>query len=552
MKLSIITAIHDQLAYNKLFYESLIKNTFHPFELIIINNNSTDGSGKYFKDHNAIVIDNQENVAYSKAQNMGLDVSTGQYLAFLNNDLYLSKHWDKKLIDYLEQYGLDIISPVGIENMETARATKAYMRKWRRVNLIQRFKTHLGLAYTKNDLRTLIRNMYGDWDKFTARRALKFKRFIYPGIAGNAILTNRRFFDIIGRWNEQVSSADYDLLIRSGKSQVETGRVQASAVAGDVFIHHFIKATTRVKDKQVETWNRLADVAEHYTAPDLYYLRRPLVSVIIAAKGRPGYFEKTLLSLKGQSEQDFEIIYFSDGAEPGYQSLADQYRRSFKHPIQTVPGIPGSNTGALANQAARMARGDYLVFLNGDRILHHRFIERHHARRKPGVFLWSSPVALTEEAANKLTNEAVISRSLENECFRQGQCDPSTVKYGSYSPFINRLLNLALSCGANILGAGDKPLANDHDFSLFKGDFYRVNGYDQGLAGPGRTYFDLLRRLLKAGIKPRSVNYEAIQYSLSRLDEKATNTAVDPGGTEDPGSYFTLNGLAKLKSLSDL
>ncbi|MDO9391215.1 MAG: glycosyltransferase [bacterium] len=547
MKLSIITAIHDQLEYNKLFYESLIKNTFHPFELIIINNNSTDGSGKYFKDHKAIVIDNRENVAYSKAQNMGLDASTGQYLAFLNNDLYLSKHWDKKLIDYLEQYGLDIISPVGIENMETARATKAYMRKWRRVNLIQRFKTHLGLTYTKNDLLTLIRNMYGDWDKFTARRALKFKRFIYPGIAGNAILTNRRFFDIIGRWNEQVSSADYDLLIRSGKSQVETGRVQASAVAGDVFIHHFIKATTRVKDKQVETWNRLADVAEHYTAPDLYYLRRPLVSVIIAAKGRPGYFEKTLLSLKGQSEHDFEIIYFSDGAEPGYQSVADQYRRSFKHPVQAVPGIPGSNAGALANQAARMARGDYLVFLNGDRILHHRFIERHHARRKPGAFLWSNPVVLSEDAVYKLTNEAVTSRSLENDSSWQGQCDPSTVKYGCYSPFKNRLSNISLPGRAK-----GKPLAADSNFSLFKGDFYRVNGYDLGLAGPDRIYYDLRRRLLKAGIKPRSVNYEAIQYNLSRLDDGETNTAVNPGGTEEPGSYFTINGLAKLKSISDL
>ncbi|MDO9392310.1 MAG: hypothetical protein Q7U71_11140, partial [bacterium] len=67
-----------------------------------------------------------------------------------------------------------------------------------------------------------------------------------------------------------------------------------------------------------------------------------------------------------------------------------------------------------------------------------------------------------------------------------------------------------------------------------------------------RIYYDLRRRLLKAGIKPRSVNYEAIQYRLSRLEDETPDMAVNTGGTEDPGSYFTLNGLAKLKSISDL
>lgn len=46
--ISIITAIHNQLEVNKIFYNSLKKSTFNSFELIILDNNSTDGSSDYF------------------------------------------------------------------------------------------------------------------------------------------------------------------------------------------------------------------------------------------------------------------------------------------------------------------------------------------------------------------------------------------------------------------------------------------------------------------------------------------------------------------------
>ena len=39
--ISIIAAVHNQLPINKLFYDSLVKYTYHPFELIIIDNNSS-------------------------------------------------------------------------------------------------------------------------------------------------------------------------------------------------------------------------------------------------------------------------------------------------------------------------------------------------------------------------------------------------------------------------------------------------------------------------------------------------------------------------------
>ena len=48
--ISIVTSVHNQLHMNKLFFETLQKNSALPFQLIVIDNNSTDGSKEFFKD----------------------------------------------------------------------------------------------------------------------------------------------------------------------------------------------------------------------------------------------------------------------------------------------------------------------------------------------------------------------------------------------------------------------------------------------------------------------------------------------------------------------
>ena len=50
-KLSIITAVHNQLAVNQWYVEHLKRCTQEPYELIIIDNASTDGSAEFFDVH---------------------------------------------------------------------------------------------------------------------------------------------------------------------------------------------------------------------------------------------------------------------------------------------------------------------------------------------------------------------------------------------------------------------------------------------------------------------------------------------------------------------
>lgn len=45
--ISIVTAVHNQIGMNRLFYETLKRNTRNVYELIIIDNNSTDGRANF-------------------------------------------------------------------------------------------------------------------------------------------------------------------------------------------------------------------------------------------------------------------------------------------------------------------------------------------------------------------------------------------------------------------------------------------------------------------------------------------------------------------------
>ncbi|MEO5572209.1 MAG: glycosyltransferase, partial [Bacteroidia bacterium] len=108
--ISIITAVHNGLAMNKIFLDNLEKYSHHPFELIIIDNNSTDGSREFFKQNKATVIENAGNYSYPYCQNQGIKKAKFDILAFLNNDVIVSPGWDKRLIEIAEKNSLEIIT----------------------------------------------------------------------------------------------------------------------------------------------------------------------------------------------------------------------------------------------------------------------------------------------------------------------------------------------------------------------------------------------------------------------------------------------------------
>ncbi len=105
---SIVMLTFNQLDLTKECLASLERHTEMPYELIIVDNGSGDGTvefiRKYEKRHPGKVrsIFNKENLAFSKANNQGIRISGGDYILLLNNDVVLTKGWLGKIIRCLE------------------------------------------------------------------------------------------------------------------------------------------------------------------------------------------------------------------------------------------------------------------------------------------------------------------------------------------------------------------------------------------------------------------------------------------------------------------
>lgn len=88
-KVSIITPIYNSEKYLKETIESVLNQSYTNFELILINDKSTDSSLKIcesYKDERIKIIDLKENGGVCKARNIGIKEASGRYIAFLDSD----------------------------------------------------------------------------------------------------------------------------------------------------------------------------------------------------------------------------------------------------------------------------------------------------------------------------------------------------------------------------------------------------------------------------------------------------------------------------------
>jgi glycosyltransferase involved in cell wall biosynthesis len=91
--ISIIVPVYNLEKYLPRCIDSILHQTFKHFELILINDGSTDNSGEicnvYAKKDKRIIVLHKENGGVAAARNAGLDIARGKYIGFVDNDDFI-------------------------------------------------------------------------------------------------------------------------------------------------------------------------------------------------------------------------------------------------------------------------------------------------------------------------------------------------------------------------------------------------------------------------------------------------------------------------------
>ena len=110
--ISVIVPIYNVDKYLKECIDSIINQTYKDIEIILVDDGSTDESGKicddYKKKNNNIKVIHKKNNGLGFARNSGMEIMTGEYVTFVDSDDYIESNLLEKMLSETKKYNLDI------------------------------------------------------------------------------------------------------------------------------------------------------------------------------------------------------------------------------------------------------------------------------------------------------------------------------------------------------------------------------------------------------------------------------------------------------------
>lgn len=108
MKVSVIVPVYNVAGSLHYCVDSILNQTYKDFELILVDDGSTDKSGeicdRYASENSNIVVNHIENQGVSKARNTGIDIAKGEYVCFIDSDDYVVANYLEKLINIKDKF----------------------------------------------------------------------------------------------------------------------------------------------------------------------------------------------------------------------------------------------------------------------------------------------------------------------------------------------------------------------------------------------------------------------------------------------------------------
>lgn len=214
------------------------------------------------------------------------------------------------------------------------------------------------------------------------------------------------------------------------------------------------------------------------------------VSILVTTFRRPRHLALVLASIALQrlGRARLEVVVSDDGSDDGTAELVRDVAAGYPFPLRfTSQPHQGFRLARVRNEAARLARGEYLLFLDGDCIIPPHHVAAHLDRRRRGTVLAGYCARLTEEGCRTLAPDRLAAVDL-----------PSLAPPAERRLLARRLRKARWHAA---IRHPTKPRLAGGDFGVWRDDFVAVNGFDERYVGWGQEDDDLGLRLRALGLR---------------------------------------------------
>lgn len=238
-------------------------------------------------------------------------------------------------------------------------------------------------------------------------------------------------------------------------------------------------------------------------------------AVIVTTYNRPDALQAALEGYRAQTGAAFELLIADDGSTEHTRDLVRRFAASAPFAVHHVwQADEGFRAAAARNRALARTSADYVVFSDGDCVPPPFFVRRHTSLAERGYFLSGNRMLLSEAFT-----QAVLDAHLPIHEWSAWRWLAARAKGD-----VNRALPLArLPDGAfRKRHAARWEGVKTCNFSAWRDDLARVNGFDERYSGWGLEDSDLVIRLLHAGVKHKSARFAAPVFHLWHRENDRT------------------------------
>lgn len=241
------------------------------------------------------------------------------------------------------------------------------------------------------------------------------------------------------------------------------------------------------------------------------------ITLVVTTYERPDALAAVLATVATQRRVPDEIVIADDGSGAATRAVVGRFAGEARAPVAFVrQAHEGFRAARLRNLAIAASRGEYLLFVDGDMLLHADFVADHEAAAQRGTFVQGMRIALDEPGTRAaLSAPDAASRAAGPRGARGLQR-----LYGLHHPL------LARGCAklANLFVA-----VKSCNLALWRDDLVAVNGFDEGFVGWGPEDKELVARLVHLGRARRTLIFGGIAWHLHHApaarDRRAANQA---------------------------